>query len=467
MGQVPPQGHRPAAQPLQSQGPRPKILRIGVILGGKIVEERLIRNRESVTIGQSARNTFAIPAPELPKSWTLFQLVGGRYMLNVAEGMDGRLSDGAQVLALAALKSSGQAQRVGTGWQVPLSDNARGKVVLGDLTLLFQFVMAPPLQPRPQLPHSVRGSLADRIDPYMAIVLVLSFMMHGGLGLYVYQMDVPKPPPIDEIPDRFAQGLMKPIVKPQPKKVDAQGAGDVVAKEDPGPKAGDDKDKGKPKDKKPPGPPDAAAVSQQVQNSAVLKVLGAKTATGSGRFVDVTGGKDAGGSLDKGLANVGKSGTGIAVAGAGSGIGGGTRGPATGVIGTGTYTGVSGPTGPGNVGGTHVDTGPKGNVSAGRLSDIDSGGLDPGKVAGAIKGRYLSGVKQCYERALKANPSLSGTARIGFVVGPAGTVTKVNVDFPDNEVATCIAGRARSWRFDKPEQGSAEFEVPVVLRPGN
>src|SRR5438105_9185868 len=94
--------------PQEAQGPRPKILRIGVILGGKIVEERLIRTRETVTIGQSAKNTFAIPAPELPRSWQLFKLVGTKYVLNVNESMDGRLSDGGNVLALAQMKAGGQ-----------------------------------------------------------------------------------------------------------------------------------------------------------------------------------------------------------------------------------------------------------------------------------------------------------------------------------------------------------------------
>ena len=46
-------------------GQRQRILRIGVLLGGKIVEERLIRERSSVTIGQSMKNTFSIPVEGL------------------------------------------------------------------------------------------------------------------------------------------------------------------------------------------------------------------------------------------------------------------------------------------------------------------------------------------------------------------------------------------------------------------
>jgi hypothetical protein len=380
--------------------------------------------------------------------------------------MDGRLSDGGQVQTLVQLKQMGHARQVGGGWQVPLTETARGKVVLGDLTLLFQFVMAPPLQPRPQLPHSVRGSLADRIDPYMAIILVLSFIFHGGLGIYVYNMDVPAPPPPDEIPDRFAKQLLdKPIVIEKPKitqtgpaVADAGGGGEE--------KKGDDKPKGDGGKKEKEAAPDQAAVAQAVQNTAVLKVLGARSRDGSGSFVDVTGGKDPGGDLSKGLQNVGKSGASVAMTGSG-GLGGGTRGPATGEIGTGKYTGAVGPGGGGPVGGGKGEEEIKYTASAGSIEDIDSGGLDPSKVASRIKSQYFRGVKQCYERALKTNQKLQGKVEVSFVVGPAGNVTKVNVDGFDPGVDQCIQGQARNWRFDKPEAGSAEFSIPFILRPGN
>ena len=103
-----------------------KILRIGVILGDKIVEERLVRDREPVSIGQSAKNTFAVPAPELPRSWTLFQIIGGRYALHVADSMDGRISDGGAVMTMAQLKASGKAQKQGNGWVITMTENARG-----------------------------------------------------------------------------------------------------------------------------------------------------------------------------------------------------------------------------------------------------------------------------------------------------------------------------------------------------
>jgi len=44
--------------PQPGAAPKVKILRIGIIQGGRIVEERLVRKRENITIGQSAKNLF-------------------------------------------------------------------------------------------------------------------------------------------------------------------------------------------------------------------------------------------------------------------------------------------------------------------------------------------------------------------------------------------------------------------------
>ena len=50
-----------------------KILRVGIIQGGRIVEERLIRKREDVSLGTHAKNTFILPSSQLGKSFRLFE----------------------------------------------------------------------------------------------------------------------------------------------------------------------------------------------------------------------------------------------------------------------------------------------------------------------------------------------------------------------------------------------------------
>ena len=60
-------------------GAKLKILRIGIIQGGRIVEERLVRKRENITIGQSAKNMFVVLSDALPRNWLLFEASGTGY----------------------------------------------------------------------------------------------------------------------------------------------------------------------------------------------------------------------------------------------------------------------------------------------------------------------------------------------------------------------------------------------------
>lgn len=77
-----------------------KILRIGIIQGGKIVEERLLRKREPVTVGEDIKNTFTVPHIGLPSRFPLFLLKGDQYYLTMASWMNGRLSLGSGVNTL-------------------------------------------------------------------------------------------------------------------------------------------------------------------------------------------------------------------------------------------------------------------------------------------------------------------------------------------------------------------------------
>src|SRR3954466_5573358 len=150
----------PAGRPV----PRLRILRLGIIQGGRIVEERLVRRRESITIGQSARNMFVVPSEALPRQWMLFEITPRGYVAHFADAMDARIAVGNEIISLAQLKQTGKIRRHGSGWVLLLDERSRGKITVGDLPLLFQFVPPPPPQPRPQLPPSVRGSIASSLD---------------------------------------------------------------------------------------------------------------------------------------------------------------------------------------------------------------------------------------------------------------------------------------------------------------
>src|SRR5215471_1863525 len=167
----------------------PKVLRIGLVHGGRVIEERIIKQRTSVTVGQSEKAMFVIPAQTVPPQFKLFELIGNDYYLNFLDGMTGRVALATGISDIAALK--GQAKRVGNAYQIRLTEEARGKVVVGETTFLFQFVAPPPVQPRPQLPLAVKGGLASQIDWTLTIIAAFSFMLHFGVigAMYSDWMD--------------------------------------------------------------------------------------------------------------------------------------------------------------------------------------------------------------------------------------------------------------------------------------
>src|SRR5581483_3051948 len=112
--------------------------------------------------GKKKRTPSSSPTPNIPPQFKLFELIGSDYYLNFLDGMSGRVALQTGITDISALK--GQAKRVGNAYQVRLTDDARGKIQVGETTFLFQFVVPPPIQPRPQLPLAVKGGVGSQID---------------------------------------------------------------------------------------------------------------------------------------------------------------------------------------------------------------------------------------------------------------------------------------------------------------
>src|SRR3569832_2030519 len=410
-------------------GAKPKILRIGIIQGGRIVEERLVRKRENITIGQSAKNMFVVPSDVLPRQWLLFEVTGNRYVAHFSEGMDARIAVGSEIISLAQLRQSGKIQRKGQSYVLPLDERSRGKLVLGDMTILFQFVTPPPPQPRPQLPASVRGSLTSGVDWFFATIAGISFLMHLLLVIYLRNVDWPRKPDIEEIPDRFVKMVAQPK-KEEPKE------------EEKAEEKKEEKAEKKPEAKKAAPPKrelteaekqklaeeraraDAARrarLAEQVRSTGRLKLLGAK-ADGGGSLADVLGKGDVDRDQEKAFQNIG----GVGVASSDAAL----RGIKSGGSGSGRVASVGGLRGGGSIAGgeTGVVSGEK-RVSGVVKSEAPAvdGELDPSIGSEEVRSR-LGAIKACYERALKRNPSLSGQVVVHWTITAAGTVSGIDVE---------------------------------------
>ncbi|MEO7092639.1 MAG: energy transducer TonB, partial [Polyangiales bacterium] len=219
-------GNRPgqmtAVMRAMSVAQGPKVLRIGLVQGGRVIEERIIKQRVTVTVGSNEKSMFVIPSQAIPPMFKLFELVGNDYHLNFLDGMNGRIALATGITDIQSLR--GQAKKVGGAYQVKLTDEARGKVVVGETTFLFQFVAPPPVQPRPQLPLAVKGGIASTIDWTLTIIAAFSFLLHFGIvgamysdwmdpivgddfnvaGLVDMMKNIP-PPPVVETPETNTQ----------------------------------------------------------------------------------------------------------------------------------------------------------------------------------------------------------------------------------------------------------------------
>ncbi len=462
-----------ARQAQVGSAPKPKILRIGIIQGGRIVEERLVRKRENITIGQSAKNMFVVPSEALPRNWLLFEASGSQYVAHFSDGMDARIAVGNEIISLSQLKQTGKIQKKGTSWPLPLDERSRGKISLADMTILFQFVTPPPPQPRPQLPASVRGSPLTGVDWFFTTIAAISFLLHLTLIIYLRNVDWPRKPDIEAIPDRFVQMVVK---KPEEKKAEEKKPTEEKKAEEKKPekkKGADEEKKAAPKhelteeekakaaeDKARADAERRARLAEQVKSTGLLKLLGAK-ADGDGSIADVLGKGDVDRDQEKAFQGVG----GVGVAQNNDQL----RGIKSGGSGSGRVASVGGLRGGGSIagGGTGAAATEK-KVSGVVKSEAPAvdGELDPAMVAKEVRSR-LGAVKACYERALKRNPNLSGKIIIHWTITQAGTVSGVDVEtdtLGDAEVASCIKLLVSHWRFPAPAGGSVEVSFPFVFQ---
>ena len=312
----------------------PKVLRIGLVQSGRVIEERIIKQRTHVTVGPNEKNMFVVAAGNLPATFRLFELVGNDYAMNFVEGMTGRVALPTGISDLAVLK--GQARRTQQGaYQIRLTEDSRGKVVVGDTTFLFQFVAPPPIQPKPQLPVSVtRG--ATSIDWATTMIAAFSFLLHfSAIGsIYSEWLDpvVDYDVNISNLLDSVKSLPAPPIEEPSEKPEDT--AAETKAAE--APKAAPSKQAGKMSQAQ------QAALSNQLDQME-MATLGALVNTGSATEGVLKTGEVPTGALDKAAASSAGVGVGgLSLGGGGGAIRPGAAGGGLGAIGSTTAGGGDG-----------------------------------------------------------------------------------------------------------------------------
>jgi len=467
--------------------PEKKILRIGIIHNNRIIEERLFRKPERVTIGQSPENTFVYPLPSFPRAYELFSYRDGVYTFVFPKGLTGKVSSAEDIFDLEELVQSGKAKAAGEFFRFTMNDETRGKILLGDLTLLFQFVTPPPPVPKLQLPAAAQQSWIRSLDMQYAVFLLISFLLIAGPMGYMQVWYETKGKYLVSMgkKSRLFQEL-EAEVEFRTKKEKKEEV--VAVAKDEGPK-----EEEKPVEEAPKEAPKKAEKGDASRQAGMKKgdageskearykknVENVKKNTLIKFLVGGEGGGD-GGPAASGVAadKIGeawdfKGGAQVAQEGdVGQFIG---QPKVAGAGGAGGYAKVGGKYTKQKIAVGEVEAAaarPEMKINlkiGGELGDkLGTGDIDKGSVSAVFK-RRQGAIRHCYEKRLKVNQELSGKIRVMFTIGPAGRVTTIVIkdnSSGDTELGQCISDRIKEWPFPRPSGGSVTFVHTIVLTKG-
>lgn len=447
----------------------PKALRIGLFRDKKIVEERVIRQRETISIGTSEKNHLIIKSDALPPRFELFQLVGDDYILNFTTQMTGRVVMPAGVQRLEKLRETGAARNAGTHHQVKLSDSSRGNIKIGDLTVFFEFVVPPPITPRPQLPSTAQGGVVKSIDWMFTTFVVLSYMLFFGFIIYMENADWELDTSAAIVPENLARLIFEEPLPP-PEEVEEEEVTEEAAEEPEEAPTPTKRERPSQAAEAAPDPAKSsearARIAQEAAAQAEAMLLGALGEGGA--LGDVLAGGAVTGNQAEVLAQA--AGVGVATRGASGTLrtrsGGGGSGQQAGL---GSLKAGKGAGSSAKEGGALKERAVRGNVGLRGGGDVGgSGDFDSALVVKQIK-RRLRAITRCYESELRKNPTLAGKITVQFTIQERGNVTDAKVvenTMKSPAVGSCITAAVGRFRFNPgPDGGSVTFKYPFVFQP--
>lgn len=434
--------------------PGPRVLRAALVRGGKVIDERVLARRSPLTLGNSERSTFVVTGARLPAGFHLLDWSGNGYVLNLAPGIGGKIALASGTVDLREIRAT----------SLEIAETTRGKITIGDATLLFHFVEQPAARPKASLPRSAKKGLFDDLDWGTTTIAAFSFLFHFGAvgslyadftdGVVDDHVDVgrvvetvkqlPVPPPLEHPKEAAADPSAKAEVAA---KADAKGGGRGGSQ---GGFGGGGRSSADAR---------AAALSRELaaMDAAMMLAIGGKSGA-TGRVLEDSGAPT--GLLDGIAANAGGVGAGN-VAGLNLGGAGGVVRPGAG--GRGLPTGDVAAAGPQSAGSAVAVKKPVGGLVS--LSAEPSGGVvsNAQQVVAAMR----AGLRACYKHGLDIDPTMQGSVRVIATVGANGEVVSARPSGASGlsqEVVRCVTNRVSGAQFSAPQGGNATIVIPMSFR---
>jgi hypothetical protein len=308
------------------------------------------------------------------------------------------------------------------------------------------------VQPRPQLPLSVKGGVASQIDWNLTIIAAFSFLLHFGLvgAMYSDWMD-----PV--VNDDITAGLLDMVQKTVPPPVETAEATtasatstDTAPAPTQAPKQAAKSGQNAPSEK----------VVSGLMNEAEQARIAILAALNGGPNINGAMKDDNGAPVDlNSLAN--RQGGVSNTAGNGLNLPGGAGGPIQPGKGGGGLQSLHG----GETGGASTSAGQV--VKVVPVGDVQYSGstasVPVSNAEAVIRSQIFPGAKRCYQRGLESDPTQAGKLIIMIKVSPSGEVDSASVASNTGlspTVASCIASVARRAKFDPPGANGSSINVP-------
>ncbi len=414
-----------------------RALRVALIQAGRIVEDRTFTGRARITVGTDTKSTFLVPMAEVPVTTAVFDLTRQGTSLLFDANTQGRVCLAGAEAPLQ--RYVGQATAHGSKLSLSLPEDAQGRVSIGEVSLLFQFVDPPKRPVAAELPKGARGLIAQ-LDRSFLVILAVSIGAHFAGAGYLSSQPLPEEHDftIEEMNvDRFASVLMPLPKPPKPTEQVKPTVAEVP----------------KPKTTEPQRPLTAEAIKKRVRSMGMMGVIGSQ-GDGQSGFGDIL--------KDTGVREIAEAlrGTqpGVAVASVEDATASRRKGSETG--GTSEIE-VLGTEGVKRVELREATTNPiAARVQAEKIV-IDTPEVDERALTQWLNGRK-SAIQSCYERELKRSPKLAGRLVIKFAITSRGRVSGVGFEedsLRSAQVQQCISGLMRAWVLPF----APEDEVPVTL----
>lgn len=430
--------------------PKLKVLRIASITDDLVCDELHQSAPASVTAGRDVGSELLVFGPTMPTQHVLFELdKQGGYTLVLPPWSSG------------LLKLRGKAMRIADLWRKQAKDgplrlrldaSARGKLVLGETALLFQFAPPAPVPPKEPFPREYRARPLAGMSRLDLATLLSGVMLLGPWFLYASNKAV-DPEFEHEIDERFLRVMGIPPkvkeVEPEEKPEDEQ----ILAVED---------EKKKKEEKEPeivdkvinPSKAFSKEAIAKARGVGVARVLGTYGGPGEGTVFDVIQ------STENNLGELFAAGMTRVVDADGNEVSGFVPG-GEGINALGAAVGTKGfdvsAAGPEVAG---LDKKERKISLKGGPAEID-GDADKKAVSATIRNR-MSALQSCYDKALRADAGLNGKITYTITISVMGTVTNVQVlddSLQDEGVKGCTVAKIKGWRFPTTPGAEASSDV--------